>query len=249
MIYYFSGTGNSRMVASLLAKHLNDETSPMTSPTCGSDTEVGLVFPVYAWGIPQVVEHFVEEHVVELLTEACHFFVVMTCGDDMGYADKVLEKRLLRAGARMPDATFSVQMPNTYVCLPGFDVDTPQVVKDKLSSMKNRIPDISIQIRNHERGKWLTRGAMPWLKTYVVRPLFNRLLLTDRYLHVTPRQCIGCGTCAKICPINNINMKDKVPQWTGHCVGCLACFHQCPQHAIEFGRMTQSKGQYKLPEY
>jgi NAD-dependent dihydropyrimidine dehydrogenase PreA subunit len=43
-------------------------------------------------------------------------------------------------------------------------------------------------------------------------------------------------------------MKDGLPQWQSDCSGCLACYHVCPHHAINFGKMTQKKGQYTLPK-
>ena len=49
-----------------------------------------------------------------------------------------------------------------------------------------------------------------------------------------------------MCPVGNILIVDEVPQWQSHCAGCLACYHACPHHAINFGKMTQKKGQYDL---
>ena len=127
MIYYFSGTGNSLYVARHLADELGERLCPMTlglpSPENLKGAAVGLVFPVYAWGIPNVVARFV--HNISTLREdleGAFLYVVMTCGDDMGYADKVLEKAL----GRKLDAAFSVLMPDVYVCLPGFDVDSKE---------------------------------------------------------------------------------------------------------------------------
>ena len=100
MIYYFSGTGNSLYVAQHLADALGEKLCPMTSPVPTDDSVIGLVFPVYAWGIPNVVERFVRKHRASCLggnaDNGCYLYAVMTCGDDMGYADKVLEKELGR---------------------------------------------------------------------------------------------------------------------------------------------------------
>ena len=56
MIYYFSGTGNSLYVARHLADALGERLCPMTFPASTDDKVIGLVFPVYGWGIPNVVE-------------------------------------------------------------------------------------------------------------------------------------------------------------------------------------------------
>lgn len=52
MIFYFSGTGNSRWAADRLAALTNDRALDLTRlpdrPDCHGETQIGLVFPVYA---------------------------------------------------------------------------------------------------------------------------------------------------------------------------------------------------------
>jgi flavodoxin len=66
MIYYFSGTGNSKWVAGEIAKRTGDTAQSIpelirdgpTAVYVGADCSIGLVFPVYAWGVPELVERF-----------------------------------------------------------------------------------------------------------------------------------------------------------------------------------------------
>lgn len=44
--------------------------------------------------------------------------------------------------------------------------------------------------------------------------------------------CILCGTCARVCPANNIVVGDTV-EFSDHCEVCYACLHNCPQGAIQ----------------
>ncbi|ERL06211.1 4Fe-4S binding protein [Olsenella profusa] len=39
--------------------------------------------------------------------------------------------------------------------------------------------------------------------------------------------CILCGTCARVCPANNIVVGDTV-EFSDHCEVCYACLHNCP---------------------
>ena len=54
----------------------------------------------------------------------------------------------------------------------------------------------------------------------------------DPKLFSVSDECSGCGTCEKLCPVNNIHMAADRPEWGKDCTGCLACFHWCPKEAI-----------------
>ena len=228
MRYCFSGTGNSQWVADKLEGLLTDE-----------EDVFGMIFPVYAWGIPKVVEEYICEH-QEDIQKAQYVWVVMTCGDDIGYADKVLGKVM----GREVDAVFSVHMPNTYVCLPGFDVDKDEVAQAKVRETLSRLPQIAEAIQKREKKTEVVRGGFAWVKTYVLRPLFNRFLVTDKYFH-TNKNCIQCKRCVRGCPLDNITTdeKGKIVWKHEHCTGCLRCYHRCPCHAVHFGKFTKNKGQ------
>lgn len=247
MIYFFSGTGNSRIVAQALGRLLNCEVTDMCDvqeiPDLGSFKSLGLVFPVYAWGLPKIVEKFVGRM---CCAEGASPFLwaVMTCGDDMGYADEILNDFLHKAAGLKIVSVYSVPMPNTYVCLPGFDVDASDEAAKKVECTRKVMPEIANKIRLQMREVSVERGSFPWLKTYVLRPLFNRFLLTDRYFKAQSQQCTRCGLCARSCPTGNIQLSGEGVQWgSSQCIGCLRCYHSCPQRAIDWGRVTKSKGQ------
>jgi MinD superfamily P-loop ATPase len=70
---------------------------------------------------------------------------------------------------------------------------------------------------------------------------------SDEKFHVNG-DCNGCGTCASACPVRNITMKDKTPQWNHSCQQCFACLHWCPQVAIQYGKAPPSRGRYHNPD-
>ncbi len=252
MIFCFSGTGNSRAVAETLARLTGDSVNLINDATSGSVTlgreeALGLVFPVYAWGMPRVVERFLKN--MEILGgDTPYIYMVCTCGDDIGRTDRLVARTLRRKGLTLA-AAWSIIMPNTYTALPGFDTDPETLAQEKLAAAKERIPTIAPLINARQRGiNDVKPGAMPGVKTYVLRPLFNTFLTSPRRFRHTAA-CIGCRKCAAACPLQNITPQtDGRPTWGKKCTACFGCYHACPLHAVEYGRATRGKGQWQMPK-
>lgn len=261
MLYWYSGTGNSRYVASRIASLVGEsdcrfiphelgigETRkfPQYDASRHDDKDsVGFCFPVYSWGVPPVVLEFVRKMPSENL-RGRYLYAVLTCGDEAGLAAEMLRKRLKEKGVAL-DAVFSVIMPNDYVMLPGFDVDTPEVEAKKLSAAGERIAGIASVVNAREEADDVFRGPMAWLKTRLVFPLFRRWGVQTGRWKVDAEKCIGCGKCAATCPAANIKLTEGRPQWGKRCWSCTACFHTCPVRAIEYGSFTRGKGRYICP--
>ena len=56
--------------------------------------------------------------------------------------------------------------------------------------------------------------------------------------------CVMCGTCAKVCPMDNIRYIGKAVVFSDKCISCCACVQYCPQEAINFGSITQKRERY-----
>lgn len=241
MIYWFSGTGNSRYVAERIAGLTGGQTQGIagTGDAAENDAVAGVVFPVYGWMPPAIVRRFAQANAVRL-NAAAYSFAVMTCGDDAGKALDVL-----KATGFNPQGAFTVTMPNTYVSLPGFDIDSDAVRKHKLQGCAGRISEISAMIAARAKTTDVHEGMLPRTKTY----LLGRIIagyLTASHKFRAGDACDSCGTCAKVCPVGNIPAVKPRPVWGDRCTGCLACYHSCPRHAIAFGSFTKGKGQYTL---
>ena len=120
MILYFSGTGNSKYVAKRIADALGDALVNLNDRIKASDTspvETGerviIVTPTYAWRIPRVVRDWLRK---TELRGAKQVWFVMTCGSEIGNADKYnrelcTEKRLSCMG------TAQIVMPENYIAM------------------------------------------------------------------------------------------------------------------------------------
>jgi MinD superfamily P-loop ATPase len=65
--------------------------------------------------------------------------------------------------------------------------------------------------------------------------------------HVTEK-CNGCGTCERVCPVGNITVTEKLPQWGRRCQMCVACIQWCPEEAIEYADVTKNRRRYRNPD-
>lgn len=249
MIYWFSGTGNSLWVAETLSNALHEDLHSMAESTRialseTADAYTGLVFPVYGWGLPKAVADFIDRLPQSSGNMSPAVYAVLTCGDDIGRTDRLLRKMLRTKGYELR-AIYSVQLRNTYVCLPFFDTDSPAVEAEKQTKAESRLHEIarSIAHRAPSTPADIHPGVLPGFKSYVLRPLFNLLLTNERHFKLNPQLCTRCKRCMRNCPLHNITpAADGTPQWGSHCTHCLACYHSCPQHAINYGWFTKGKG-------
>ena len=249
MILYFSGTGNSRRVAERLASLLEETPvfMPEADPAALSfeGNMLGIVCPVYSWGVsPYILDYIASlgEGFSKSVGDRPVWYV-LTCGDETAYAPEILEDALRDSGLTAGGG-WSVIMPNDYVLLPGFDVDSKELEERKLDASERRIVEIAERIG---RGEWahdFTRGKMQWLKSRVIFPLFKRWGIFPSRWHWT-QGCVGRGRCALVCPVKHIDFETGRPRWGERCVSCTACFHICPAHAVEYGRITTHKRQYR----
>ena len=255
MIFYFSGCGNSKHVAETLATGLNDTLVFIPEAarenhfdyTLAEGESLGFVFPIYAWGPAKLVLDFVEKMTIKVGPStgsgtSPYTYFACTCGDESGLAEKVMRKALDKKGLKL-SACFSVQMPETYIGMPGFKLDSEENVKRKYANaeamLKHNIP----RLRNKEQFSEMTKGGAAWLKTHMINPGFNRLATNDKK-YLSTDQCIHCGKCVEVCPLKNITLEDGRPKWNGNCTMCMACYHHCPVNAIQYGKATVGKGQY-----
>ncbi|MDE6352148.1 MAG: 4Fe-4S dicluster domain-containing protein [Muribaculaceae bacterium] len=250
MIVCFSGTGNSLAVAKEVLKHLPNHSlyrldhsnSACITEEMVEDNKVIWIFPTYSWGIPPVIKKAINSFNGN--KDAVHHMIT-TCGDDIGNCAsqwrKALEHRNFKTGC-----AFSVQMPNTYVNMSGFDIDSPSLEDEKVERMPERVKLVCDTIKSYAGLPIddVVKGSIPGLKTSIVYPWFKRFEMNPAKFRVNKEICISCGLCASRCPLYNIEMGDKFPKWGNNCTMCLRCYHHCPTKAIDYAGKTIKKGQY-----
>ena len=249
MIFYFSGVGNSAWVASQLAEKLGDKfvsilDCPHPTIHIAEDEPIGFVFPIYSWAPPKIMLDFIDN--LQFNTTPSYIYFVCTCGADTGKTPELFATHIQNRGWKC-QAGYSISMPNTYVAFPGFGIDKESVAQQKISQAQERINIITLQIQSRIQMQHFdcNEGALAHFKTYTINPLFNQHMLSAKPFYTTDA-CIGCKKCENTCPVHNIHIENGKPSWGENCTQCTACFHACPQNAIQYGRFTKGKKQYRL---
>jgi ferredoxin len=251
MIIFFSGTGNTKYCATKLAAILGDDvrqvtvadlTEPASAVIKTDEKRVVWMFPTYSWGVPKQILQLMKHAKFAVPADALHWMVT-TCGDDIGKTAAQWRRALHRRDCVTASA-FSVQMPNTYTFMKGFDVDAPELEKSKIEAALPRLQRIAEVVAHGEPvADDVVEGSFAWLKTAVVYPLFNMFCMSPRRFYAND-DCTGCGLCRKACPMENIVPgQGNAPLWHDNCMLCTRCYHICPCHAVQYGKTTAGKGQ------
>lgn len=249
MIFYFTGTGNSKFVADFLGEALQDEIVSINDivkynkeMSFASSKSYIIVAPVYAWRLPNVVENFIHKAIFKGNNQ---LYFIGTMGSESGNCDRYCKKLCLNKG--MEYMGFSgISMPNNYVISDVMldKAEVNQKLKDALPSMNG----IATSILQNKTIAKQDRTSCSALKSGIVNPLFRKFMISSNQ-YVVSDTCIGCSKCKELCVTNNIVMENGKPQFSNQCINCYACLHHCPKQAINIKGKTEKHGRYVCPEY
>jgi len=243
IIFYFSGTGNSLRAAQVIGKKLGEceliALSQFSAEKMITAAQVGIICPVYYWGIPKAVRKFLSKLKIQKDT---YIFSIVTMGTNAGNALQEIDILLKQAGTRLSYG-MEIKMPDNYSTLLG--IQKLQKHEKLLDDAEEKLEMIAMDIKKkktREIGKW------DKFKEILFQGKRNALAGLDKKFVIEDfSSCKECQLCIKQCPVGNIRMQNGTPVWQNQCEFCLACISNCPKEVIQIGKKTKGKPRYRNP--
>lgn len=240
MILYFTGTGNSEFVAKRIAEKIGDAEIVNLGALIKSGgllkaenaEKLIFVYPTYAGRMPIFLAKYLQK---QKFKDGAIAFFVTTCGGSGGNQSQNLKS--FCDGLRLKFMNFFyVLMPENYIAL--FSAPTIEREKTIVNKAKLVIDSVSKKIANDVELKHITGfSKSPYNK------MFYKFIVKSKGFHVQ-ETCVGCGKCADVCVLNNIELVKDRPHWGEVCTHCMACINNCPTEAIQYKTATQTKRRY-----
>jgi NAD-dependent dihydropyrimidine dehydrogenase PreA subunit/flavodoxin len=238
IIYWFSGTGNTLLVAREICDCLRehgrearlmpmDRADPAAVPT---DAVIGFAVPVAGQGTYPFVWDFLEG-LPRADGTPCFLVdtLAMYSGGILGPA-----KRILKRKGYMPLAAREILMPYNFIK----PKDYPERNAKRIEKGKAAARAFCEELLAG-KGHWrdipgYSRFMSIFYRTQKMVSLYRKMFP----LRIDPEKCVRCGQCARLCPVGNLAMRGKgsVPEIGDRCVMCQRCFAYCPAEAIYFGK-------------
>ncbi|MDD3831809.1 MAG: EFR1 family ferrodoxin [Clostridia bacterium] len=238
LICYFSGTGNTELVAQMYARCLSNSCTvtlhDMTSsalPSLEGVDWVGIGYPIHAFNQPALVRNFVKS----LPLNSTHkVFIFKVSGEPLALnnASSTLIWRILRKKHTQLLGEIHLLMPYNIMFKHG----------DRLAKKMYLTTSALVPINVEQ----LITGSAPTIRASLLAHLMRVLCsielrgcrLIGKSFHTTSA-CTGCGKCARNCPLDNITITAKKEvKFNNKCNLCMRCVCNCPVDAINIGLLN-----------
>lgn len=246
-IYYFSGTGNTKIISETVLKALSDPTITGHNEIyesslipIKSDTQLdiniydtlGVLFPINAHATPPFMWKFLKN--LPKVTNK-PIFVIYTYNNSASIG-KPLQNILTPKGYIIKGIT-GIKMPN------------------------HLITDMSMLANNTQRLEFGTEKTRLFIKNILAGQIIIDYKMTgskflsffNRYtsiiwismrlmtkLHTDETLCVNCMKCIDVCPVSNIQQKNQKLHHGKNCQFCMKCMKNCPTKAIHLNNKAIS---------
>ncbi len=250
MIYCFTGTGNSLLMARKIANQLEDaeikpvwklkEEKAQESIIQQGAEAIGFIFPVYCDRVPQIVRKSIEEAQFHNIK---YCFGVTTSGGSAGNALYELDGILKSKGIRL-DYGKNIDLSDNSIVIR----TSEEKALFRFGKTDMAAKEIAQQVNLRKTLKEPFKKKLSYsIMGKVIKNILIKYYMVN-HKKIDPTRCKNCKLCINICPVQNITVKDGIISFGGKCEQCFACINWCPEKAIIFGKIDpQKRSQYHCP--
>lgn len=248
IIYYFSGTGNSKNVAkwfSEIAAKLGIDCiitniagiNRISIPTPPSNALLVIVSPIHGFNYPPIMLNFISRfpkannNVLLMCTRAGMLIGKYNVPGLTGIAF-LLSAFLLKLKGYSLTGMVPVDLPSNWISIhPGLNERTVKYLHEK---NKEKVKACAERVIS---GKKDFRALRDIIQDIIISPVSLGYYFVGRFIFAktfyASGDCDNCDICIKGCPVKAIIKVDERPYWTFDCESCMKCIGNCPLKAIE----------------
>ncbi len=237
-IVYFSGTGNTQVIAELIKNQMADRHVALyrvenvlhhiEEAKLSNYDILGIGFPSYGFNAPLIITEFVKR----LKNTRNHqVFLFLTCAGPCYLNDVAafgVKRILTKKGYEI--------IYEKVICMPAnvllrYD---DELIKRLYDAAIQRTRWLADDISNHVR-KIRNDRFLPYLFRWLFVPLEKIAFKLFPLDFTVTKECNQCLKCVRSCPRKNITLKGKIKHGL-KCEVCYRCVYTCPRQAIK-GRL------------
>lgn len=249
-IYCFSATGNSLSVSQKIANGLGDTqivsiAREFQKTLVPDEQRIGFVFPVYIYGVPSIVQEFVDKLD---LSNVKYVFAIATCGGTPGATLSTFKKQLrkkkvnLCSGFAVREKSGAIGMGNPIISI------IRRIAGKPAQNTDEQIGKIVETVRECKTNRLWTSSFFANIIGDILHTMTRDILKKADTSFWVDQNCNLCKMCVRICPRGNIQIANDKLNWNHNCEQCFACLHWCPKQAIQIGKGSQGMKRYHNDE-
>ncbi|NLZ47202.1 MAG: hypothetical protein GX895_00170 [Clostridiales bacterium] len=237
VMYYFSGTGNTKWVADKFKRYFNKygvdlETINIEKISLIENQYDFLIIgtPIYFDDSPRIVNRFIDDLPETNSKKNCIVFATNTWGNSA--ALDLLGRRMKEKGYNLISQVNIIMPSNLNFKSKGNvfkDRNSIKIMIRAANKIKRVVNDFLLErpnIENTSKGKVYIKKIKDVISNYKKYNLVQYFKCTDK--------CVSCGMCLRNCPCSNITLDNGKVVFHSNCVTCMRCMCICPQEAITF---------------
>jgi ferredoxin len=251
-IFYFSGTGNTKWVSTLLKENLEKFDHNINLVSCDRTFEVNkevsdadivcIAFPIYASYAPKPIVNLIKN--LPIVSNK-KLIGISTAGYISG---DVLPFTLdtLKSKGYIPQIYENIVVGNN-MHLPGLSplkVTNEKTLKKREAKIKSKISKIVNHInddKSYLEGKTIFDLFFGLLQRFFSKN-FESIAFKGFF---ADENCTKCKWCINNCPTKNISISGDKITFSDNCILCLRCYNYCPSLAVQSTNKTKNKEKYK----